>query len=580
MVSVYINKFKYNNLENRQIIKLLKLAASLMELHDENPFKIRSYTNAIYGLERVEEPLASLSTSELENLDGVGKSTAAKIAEMLDTGTFAELKRLLEITPEGVIKMMDIKGVGPKKIRTLWKELGVESPDALVAACDAGQVAALRGFGEKTQASIKEALQLAATYEGKLLYAQAEPLAIALQQALKKAGLPGQISATGDLRRKMEIVEKMQFVIGSDKLADVMALLNDLPLLEKNEKVSGPFAWRGTLVETGIEIEFLVYPENKFWSQVFINTGTLAHLQARAVARECSLLQIARSETFTSEEAIYQQAGLAYVEPELREGTFELEAAREGKLPALLEMADLRGTLHNHSTYSDGRNTLREMALHCKSLGYEYLGISDHSQTAYYAGGLKAEDIRRQHEEIDQLNKELAPFKIFKGIESDILQDGSLDYSDEILASFDFIVASVHGNLKMEESVATRRLLKAIENPFTTFLGHPTGRLLLKREGYPIDHKAVIDACAKHGVIIEINANPLRLDMDWRWVHYALEQGVTLSINPDAHVTSGYKDMYWGVCVGRKGGLGKEQTFNALSLQEVEKYFESRRQKR
>ncbi len=551
-----------------------------MELHDENPFKIRSYTNAIYGLERVEEPLASLSTSELENLDGVGKSTAAKIAEMLDTGTFAELKRLLDITPEGVIKMMDIKGVGPKKIRTLWKELGVESPEALIEACDAGKVAALRGFGEKTQASIKEALALAATYEGKLLYAQAEPLANALQQALQKAGLPGQICATGDVRRKMEIVEKMQFVIGSDSLAKVMDLLNDLPLLEKDEKRSGPFAWRGKLIETGIEVEFLVYPAAKFWSQVFINTGALSHLTAQAASQECNLLQIARSESFNTEEAIYKKAGFAYIEPELREGTFELEAARTGKLPLLLEMKDLKGTLHNHSTYSDGRNTLREMALHCKALGYEYLGISDHSQTAYYAGGLKADDIRRQHEEIDQLNKELAPFKIFKGIESDILQDGSLDYPDDILASFDFIVASIHGNLKMEEAVATRRLIKAIENPYTTFLGHPTGRLLLKREGYPIDHKAVIDACARHGVIIEINANPLRLDIDWRWVHYALEQGVTISINPDAHVTSGYNDMYWGVCVGRKGGLSKEQTFNALPLAEVEKYLETRKQKR
>ena len=264
---------------------------------------------------------------------------------------------------------------------------------------------------------------------------------------------------------------------------------------------------------------------------------------------------------------------LPFIAPEMREGLFEFDLAKADKLPKLVEMEELKGILHNHSTYSDGRHTLREMAETCKELGYEYLGITDHSKSATYANGLTEERILEQHAEIDALNEELAPFKIFKGIESDILGDGSLDYSDEVLKSFDFIVSSIHGNLKMEESKATSRLIKAIENPYTTILGHPTGRLLLKRAGYPIDHQAVIDACAKHGVSIEINANPLRLDLDWRWVNYALSKGVMIAVNPDAHDKDHYQFMRYGLLVGRKAGLTKEMTLNALSKEELEKWF-------
>jgi len=263
----------------------------------------------------------------------------------------------------------------------------------------------------------------------------------------------------------------------------------------------------------------------------------------------------------------------------MREGTFELDLAKENKLPNLLKLEDLKGPFHNHSKYSDGYNTILQLAEYCIDQGYEYLGLSDHSKSAFYANGLQEYHIKKQHGEIDELNIQLAPFKIFKGIESDILNDGSLDYDTDVLASFDFIVASVHSNLNMGKEKATQRLLKAIENPYTTFLGHPTGRLLLRRKGYAIDHKKIIDACALHNVIIEINANPWRLDLDWRWVNYAIDQGVVLSINPDAHEIKGFNHMKFGVFMGRKGGLTIEKTFNAWSLESVNNYLKERKEK-
>jgi DNA polymerase (family 10) len=281
-----------------------------------------------------------------------------------------------------------------------------------------------------------------------------------------------------------------------------------------------------------------------------------------------------------TESEIYELAGIPYIEPELREGDNEFKLVKSNSLPQLIEYSDLRGSLHNHSTWSDGVHTLEEMALFCKNeLKLEYLGICDHSKSAFYANGLNETRISAQQREIDELNKKLSPFKIFKGIESDILYDGSLDYSDEVLGSFDFIVASVHSVLNMNELKATERLIKAIENPYTTILGHPTGRLLLSRSGYPIDHKKVIDACAANQVIIEINANPLRLDLDWRWHQYAISKGVMLSINPDAHRKEGFNDMKFGTLIARKGGLSKENCLNAMNFEQISIFFEQKKKK-
>ena len=558
-----------------QIIELFKLTAALLELHDENVFKIKSYNSAVYNLDKVSEDFSSKSMAELENIDGIGKSLAQKIVSIISSGSFEDLDVLLAKTPLGVLKMMQIKGIGPKKVRLIWKELGIESINGLLLACEKGQIATLKGFGEKTQDIIINSILFAEAQKGKLLYANAEVIAQDLLLNLQNAGF-SQVSMVGELRRKLEIIHTIQILVAATPGVNLHAILNAVPNIAVDEQQSGPFLWKGLETASQCKIEVRICKESDFVKELMIHTGALAHLQQEAVAGK-NILTFIKQNTASSEQEMFEKMGMQYLEPELREGSFEVALAKAHQLPKLVEVADLKGILHNHSTYSDGKHTLEQMATYCKSLGYEYLGISDHSKSAQYAGGLYEDKIMAQHQEIDALNVKLAPFKIFKGIESDILNDGSLDYDAATLASFDFIVASIHSNLKMDIEKATNRLLRAIENPYTTMLGHPTGRLLLRREAYPIDHKVIIDACAANKVIMEINANPRRLDLDWRWVHYAIEQGVMLSINPDAHEMNGYHDMHYGVGVGRKGGLTAAMTFNALSLLEVEAKFKNKK---
>lgn len=558
-------------MDTDQIVQLLKLTASLLELHDENPFKIKSYSSAVYTLDKTSVDFSKMSVAELEKLDGVGKSIAQKISSIITTGTFDELEILLANTPVGVLDMLNIKGIGPKKVRNIWKELSIVNLDDLLEACDEGKIAALKGFGDKTQETIKQGILFSASQKGKLFFSEAEFVAINLLKLLQEVGFSQQ-SMVGELRRKMEVVNVIQLLVSTDSPEKVISFVNENTQLVYNELQSGPFIWRGVEPNSKCKVEIRICKPKDFVKELMLQTGSIKHLN-QDLNGSSSIMQFIKQNNADSEQAMFDKMGLHFIEPELREGEFELELAKENRLPKLVELADLKGILHNHSTYSDGKHTLEQMANYCKEIGYEYLGICDHSKSAQYASGLYEEKVKAQHKEIDELNIKLAPFKIFKGIESDILNDGSLDYDDEILASFDFIVASIHSNLKMDIQKATNRLLKAIENPYTTMLGHPTGRLLLRREGYPIDHKAIIDACAIHNVVIEINASPWRLDLDWRWVYYAIEKGVKLSINPDAHEMEGYHDMYYGVCVGRKGGLTADLTFNAMSQKEVETWF-------
>lgn len=565
-------------LDNKSITRKLKLIIQLMELHEENPFKIRNYQSAIYTIDQGGISLDGLSRQQLQEIKGIGKSMADVIIALDETNTAPYLDELLAKTPNGLLEVLQIKGLGPKKIKVLWKELNVTSTHELMEACQSGQVAKLKGFGEKTQQGIITAMEYREANSGKWLYADLEPLVEALQQDLEQKFGMGKVAVTGDYARRLEILEEIDLIVQTpDGKADFVAV-NTIPSLNQDLKISSPFKWRGEVNDLGLRLNIHFARPQSFVRDNLLRTGSRNHLLT-PISDFPSLAGFFRSKPFDSELQAYQEAGLSYIVPELREGQFEIELAKEGKLPILLEMDDLRGSLHNHSTYSDGKHTLREMAIYCRSLGYEYLGIADHSRSAFYAGGLDMEKVAEQQREIQRLNAELAPFRIFSGIESDILVDGSLDYPEDVLASFDFIVASVHSALSMTREKATARLIKAIENPYTTILGHPTGRLLLRRDGYPIDHKTVIDACAEHGVVMEINANPWRLDLDWRWINYALEQNVRLSINPDAHEKEGYNHMKYGVLIGRKGGLTRDMTLNALSADALGIYFEARKGK-
>lgn len=576
MSLLLINLFKI--LDQKSIIRQLKLIIKLMELHEENTFKIRSYQTAVNTLERGEISIEGMGISELQGINGIGKSIAEVVFSLGTSQTHTVLEELLSKTPTGILEILEIKGLGPKKVKVLWEELKITSTHELLEACQAGQVAKIKGFGEKTQESIIQGLEFKVANLGKWRYADVEASVEQVAAAIKGVDVVDQSVIVGEYSRKMEIIESVEFLVSTKDRRGVMVALEGIENLEKDKKSSSPFKWRGIIISPEVKVEIHFCGEENFVTEKILRTGSKAHL-LYPVEDEKTLIDFLNEGPFKDEKEAYQKAGLAWIPEELREGFFEIDWAKSGEIPALLEVKDLKGILHNHTTYSDGKHTLRQMASHCKELGYEYLGISDHSRSAFYAGGLEIEKIERQFLEIEALNKELAPFKIFKGMESDILNDGSLDYPDEILAGFDFVVSSIHSPLSMDRKRATARLLKAIDNPYTTILGHPTGRLLLKREGYPIDHKVVIDACAARQVVIEINANPWRLDLDWRWVHYALEQGVKLSINPDAHAMEGYADMKYGVLVGRKGGLTKDMTFNALNLEELESYFEARKVK-
>ena len=565
-------------MDHKAILNRLKLCIQLLELHDENPFKIRSYQGGLNALERLDQDLMDLSSQDLAAIPGIGKSILEAIQSLKETGSFPALEALLEQTPTGVLEILQVKGLGPKKVQVLWKELGLTSTHELMEACQSGKVAQTKGFGEKTQETIIQSLLFKATTSGKWLYADIEETIDSLANQLRKELAAAQVGIVGDFARRLEIISEGEFLIGSANLNAIKSSLTQLAGITWNKALSGPMTWRGKLEEPELQLVIHLCNLEDFASKELLFIASKAHLSTWVNEQE-TVSELIRKSKFESEAEFFQQNNLQFIPREMREGMGEVELSKAGTLPVLLENSDLKGILHNHSTYSDGKHSLRQMAEHCKALGYDYLGISDHSRTASYAGGLEIEKVAKQHAEIDALNQELEPFRIFKGIESDILPDGSLDYPTEVLQSFDFIVSSVHSVLNMDLKRATDRLLTAIHNPYTTILGHPTGRLLLRREGYPIDHKAIIDACAEKQVVIEINANPWRLDLDWRWVRYAMEQGVLLAINPDAHEMDGYADMQYGVLIGRKGGLTKEMTLNTLSGKEIAAYFEARKAK-
>lgn len=553
---------------NKEIGKALNLTGKLMELHEGNPFKIKSYQNAAFRIERYPQQIEHIESTELENIQGVGKSLHGKITELLEKGTTEELSSLIADTPIGVMEMLGIKGIGAKKIRLIWKEMGIESVGELLYACNENRLVEMKGFGQKTQDQIIQSIQYIQSNAGKYHYAKVESLALDMLEVVKGISGVEKAELTGQMRRKAQVIDNIEILAAGniDLKTAVSTIGEKLQLDIANVEVKdSSIIFK---VNSAITCGLTTCESSAYAYTLYNTTGNEAHLEL--------IGKVSESET---EESIYKSAGWPYIIPELREGRFE-EKYKDVDPANYITWEDIKGTLHNHSTYSDGANTVEEMAKQCIELGLQYLGMNDHSQYAFYANGLPPERVMEQHKEIDALNEKLKPFKIFKGIEADILPDGSLDYDETVWKSFDFIVASVHAVLKMDEDKANKRIIKAIENPYTTILGHPTGRLLLSRPGYPIDHKLIIDACAANDVILELNANPFRLDIDWEWIPYAMDKGVMISINPDAHKRETFVDMQYGVHVARKGGLTKDMTFNALSLEEMEKYFEDRKKKK
>ncbi len=529
---------------NEEVVDSLDLQSKLIDLHGGNTFKAKAFASAAYRLDKLRYDFTGKTEKDIEAIEGIGKGIGKFITELLEHGSAKEQDEYIAKTPVGVIDMLGVKGLGPKKVAAIWKELNIESVGELLYACNENRLSTLKGFGEKTQESVKTNIEFKMANSSKKHYATVEPFVTNLIENIRKAAPKIKVDVVGDFRRKAEVLDNIEIL-------SEPALNLDVKKLE--EKVGMPFIHHK-------------FPGTDFYKKMVELTGNAEHL--KKIGFE------SLSGNFSSEQDVYRALKLQYIEPELREGLNEVELAKKSEIPKLIEYNDLKGILHNHSTYSDGVHTLKEMADYCKQLGFQYLGICDHSKSAFYANGLDEGRVWEQQREIEDLNKAYgSSFKILSGIESDILNDGNLDYNEDVLKTFDFIVASVHSNLKMTEEKATERLIKAIENPYTSILGHPTGRLLLARPGYPIDHKKVIDACAANKVSMELNAHPYRLDIDWRWIWYCLEKNVMVSINPDAHHKEGYHDMRYGICAARKGMLSKEMCLNALDLADLQKKF-------
>ncbi len=551
---------------NKDIAKTFQELARIMELHEENPFKIRSYSNAYITLRKWGRNLSEMTEDEIGSIKGVGKTITSKIKELLHSGKISTLEEYKAITPEGVTEMLNIKGFGPKKIRIIWKDLGITGIGELLYACNENRLVEVKGFGTKTQEDLKNKLAYFIKSKGKYLYATLEDEMFELKSALQNYFPGSKIHEVGEIIRKNAIVSGIEFLVTNFEATEEMATALSFEVV----KIENEHNYYKTSNETPLVIHKC--SENEFGSKIFRYSGSNDFL--RAFVDHFPGIDFKNLDV---EVDIFKKINIPFIPYELREDENSIVLAKQNKLPQLITESDIKGVVHCHSTYSDGLHSLKEMALAAQTLNYEYLVMSDHSKSAFYANGLSIERVEMQWREIDELNAAMAPFKTFKSIESDILNDGTLDYPDQILKGFDLVISSIHSNLKMDKDKATMRLIKAIENPFTTILGHPTGRLLLSREGYPIDHMKVIDACASNAVCIEINSNPYRLDLDWTWLPYALEKGVSISINPDAHSKEGISDIKYGVYVSRKGGLRATDCLNAKSLSEFEECITGRR---
>ncbi len=574
-----------------EVAAALDEVGTLLEVQGESAFRTNSYHNASRALLQLDGDFkAIVEEGKLGQVRGIGTSMQEKIETLFRTGELPQLNELRAAVPAGVVQMLRLPGLGPKKVKALHEELGINDLDGLKAACEAGTVAKMKGFGEKTQQKILEGLRFVGEVGQRVRIDEAYPLGVALLERLKQ--LPGvqRASICGSLRRRRETAKDIDIVVSSNDPKPIMAAFVSLPEVMQ---VTGHGDTKSSIVaamhlgshKVILNADLRVVPDDVFAVTMLHFTGSKAHnirLRQRALDRGLTLNDYAlasakKTVPCATEEDVYKALDLVYVPPEMREDTGEIEAAEEDALPTLVEIGDIRGVFHNHSTYSDGAATVEEMALAAKKLGFEFFGIGDHSQSLKVARGMSIAQVKKQHKEIDALNEHLTGMRVFKGVESDILEDGSLDYPDEVLRTFDYVVASVHTLFGMPEKEMTARVCKALAHPATTMLGHATGRLLLKREGYKIDLDEVLKVAAKYGKMIEINAHPVRLDLDWTYVKRAKAMGITIVINPDAHATDELALYEYGVDVARRGWLEKADVFNTRTAKDVAKEFERRK---
>lgn len=582
-------------MDKSQISDVLTEIGTLLELRGENPFKIRAFHNAARVLSGVTDDINELvRKGGIRSIKGIGEGIAKVITDLVMTGKSPDRDSLKKGFPPGVFDMMRIQGMGPKKVAFLFKKLKISSIDGLEKAARKGQLEKIEGFGKKTQENILLGIEQLRKHASKFHINIAKNSAEQMYDSIITCKGIIRAEIAGSLRRKKETIGDID-IVASAKAKDSKSIM-DVFVSHKNvERITGRGETKSSVVlNSGIQCDLRIVDDSEFPFALNYFTGSKEHnVRIRSLAREkgWSLNEYGFSAVDSGEKRgaskkiiqcknekdIYTAVGLDYVEPELREDLGEIEAAKNHLLPELVTLNDIKGTFHCHTNYSDGQNTLSEMAEGAKYLGWQYLGIADHSKIAAYANGLTEARVRKQRKEIDALNNSYTGFTLFSGSEVDILPNGDMDFKDNVLASFDYVVASVHSSFRMSEKDMTKRILKAVKNRYVTMLGHLTGRLLLERDGYPVNQIEIINAAADYGKIIEINAHPMRLDLDWRMVKYAVSKGVLIAINPDAHIVSGLNDVQYGVGIARKGWCKRSDILNTRTAKEADKVFRKMR---
>jgi len=567
-----------------EVAAMLEELSVMLEILGANPFRCRAYANAARTLDNLTGDLREMVASgDLLKVKGIGKGIFEDVASALESGTFPLYEKTRETIPEGLMEMLRIPGFGPKKVKAVYEQLGLETIDQLEQAAKDDKLSGLSGFGAKTQEKILTGIDNLRKYQERFLCSTAGEQAKEIVAAVENHPDVERHLLAGSLRRRKETIGDIDILVTARKSDAIMEAFTTLPRV-RSVVAKGPTK-SSVVYGPGINVDLRVVKDSEFAFASHYFTGSKEHnTEVRGRAKklgyrlnEYGLLKGGKTTPCKDEEELFNKLGLDYIPPELREAMGEIEAAERHQLPVLIEDSDIKGVFHNHTNYSDGKSTVKEMADAARAMGHRFFGLGDHSQTASYAGGLTPVRVAAQREEVEALKAKLKNFTIFFGIESDILTDGSLDYTDEVLETFDYIVASVHSIFGLSEAAQTERIIKAIENPYTTMLGHATGRLLLAREGYKVDLTAVIDAAVANSVILEINAHPQRLDLDWRYIKYAKDNGAVFSISPDAHHTSDLDYYRYGVGIARKGWLTKPDVINTMPVTKIRKIFQKRR---